>query len=547
MLSLTNKFLALFVLLQLTVSPIFSFRSEFIEVDNHYEDLLFNDISSASDIEVSLIASGVEPELFSLYGSEIMRWKNEIQESLPFNTTQRQIAIAIGDYLHTHVFIKYRLSATTLKDVFEEGLFNCLSATVLMNLLLKLFGIEAKSIILPTHVYTLATLDGHMSEIENTIKDGLSISENKAAQDQFHKLTGFDYSNDFKKKVVISWNETIGLLYSNRSYFDAKKNNHNKAFQNMLKAQVFLAESPSEQTNLSIGYLNYSYNIYRNPHQALDVYLKTLSILEEGLSRYPLFANLKGNYLKGLGIVIEKMIETDSPSEKINDLLQGAKPYLDSNSFNKLEKMKLINETIFAMRNSKNFSNAKNNLTQLLYKYPSDASTKDLVKEYAYVRIKDSLDTATDPTKKNINLIQEIQQLPKELINESLAFYYSEIARALFDKNSFQESINTMLDAKNIFGAIPLVKQNGFVYAVNSAQHYLKKDDLNNALKFYKESFHFKKDRQVIYNMGILYEKLAYEYASKKNIKKTKEIIQEGISLVPNNQRLKQLAEQYHL
>ncbi|MGL4394851.1 MAG: tetratricopeptide repeat protein [Brevinema sp.] len=547
MLSPLNKFLASFVLLQLTVSPLFSFRSQFIQTDNHYEEMLLSNPSLITDIEATFIASGIEPDLFALYSSEVMRWKREIERSIPRGANQRQKAITIGNYLHTNVFIQYRLSATTLKEVFEDGYFNCLSATVLMNLFLKMFGIDAKSIILPTHVYTLATLDGQMSEIENTIKDGLSISENKQAQDQFHKLTGFDYSKDSKKKVVISWNETIGLLYSNRSYFDAKKNQHNKAFQNMLKAQVFLAKSPSEQTNLSIGYLNYSYNVYRNTNQPLEVYLKTLSILEEGLRQYPMFNNLKGNYLKGVGIVIDKMIEAESPRDKINELLQSTKRYLDAQSFAKLERLRYINDTIFSMRQSKNYANAEINLKHLIEKYPNDKGIKDLMQEYAYIRLKNDHEKSTNPSQKNTILVTEIQQLAKELANEPLAFYYSELARALFEQNDFQGSINMMIEAQKSFGMLPLVQQNGFVYAVNSAQHYLQQDDLSNALKYYKQSFQFKKDRQVIYNMGILYEKLALEYVANNNDQKTKEILKEAIDLVPNNQRLKQLAQQYNI
>ncbi|MGL4562142.1 MAG: hypothetical protein ACRCV0_07665, partial [Brevinema sp.] len=408
-------------------------------------------------------------------------------------------------------------------------------------------GIEARSIILPTHVYTLATLDGKMAEIGNTIKDGLSISENKEAQEQFNRLTGFDYNKDSKKKVVISWEESIGLLYSNRSYFNAKKNNHNKAFQNMLKAQVFLANSPSEQTNLSVGYLNYSYNIYRNPNQPLETYLKTLSILEEGITRYPSFGNLKGNYLKGIGLVIDKMIESESPTKDIDMLLQSSKQYLANNDFRKLEKIRYINGAIFAMRTKLNLQVAEESITHLLQKYPKDKATKDLIQEYAYIKIKQDLETKKSNSEKNTVLIKELQKFPKEFVNESLAFYYSEIARHLFDQQSFQKSIDTMTEAMNSFGSIPLVKQNGFVYAVNSAQYFLKKDDLLNALKYYKQSFNFKKDRQVIYNMGILYEKLAHQYAAQKNVAKIKEIISEALTIVPNNERLKSLANQYDL
>ncbi|MGL4367362.1 MAG: hypothetical protein ACRCTQ_03680 [Brevinemataceae bacterium] len=527
----------------ITFSPLYSFRSKFIITANEYEEMLLNQFDELSDIETALTASGIEPEYFDLYTAEILRWKQNIEDHLPDNASQRNIAQTIVFYLHDQVFSKYKLHATTLKDIFETGYFNCLSATVLVNILLRAFGIDAQTIVLPTHVYTLAVLDGQNTEIENTIKDGLSISENKSSQKKFNELTGFSYNNNKNKKILISWKESIGLLYSNQSYFNAKQKNYDLAFQNMMKAQALLHTAPSEQNNLIAGYLNYSYFNYKNPNAPLQSYLKTLSILEEGISRFPHYQNLKGNYLKGLDIVLEKMILLDSSEQELDTLISNAKEYLSAANFQKIQKSRYLRAVIHNLRTSQNLASAKNNIQKLWSLYPKDKDTANLIKEYTYKVIQTDLKSMnTRSISLNTNIINEFQKFPSELTQESLGCYYSGLSKKYFEIKKFNDSVNIMNRAKTDIGATKLITQNGFVYAVNSAQYFLERENYPRALHFYKQAVSFKDDKQVKENIGIIYEKLVSENLNNKNTIKAKELLNEGLNFLPENTRLKSLS-----
>ncbi len=159
MLSLPNRMIRkltafLMLIMMMNFTPSYAFHSQFILPVNDMEAAFLKSYMQTGDIEAALIASGIAPQNYKKYESEFEKWKRDIQNSLPRNASQEQIARQIGYYLHDNVYSSYRLSATTLKDVFETGHFNCLSATIIMMIMLRSFGISTDAIVLPTHVYT---------------------------------------------------------------------------------------------------------------------------------------------------------------------------------------------------------------------------------------------------------------------------------------------------------------------------------------------------------------------------------------------------------
>ena len=542
-----NKFLALFLVFNFSISlstPVFGFYSQFIIPVHKYEEELLKNINNPTDILSALIASGVEPQNYSFYASEIQRWKKEIEESLLNNYTQHQLAQAIGYYLHDNVYTAYKLSSTTLKEIFETGYFNCLSGTILMNILLGSFGIETKSIVLPTHVYTFATLDNRPVEIENTIREGLSISNDKNAQERFNKLTGFNYESTKQQKVVISSEETVGLLYSNRSYFNTKKKEYSQAFQNMLKAQVFLAQTSSEQRNLIAGYLNYSYYIYKKPQAPIQEYLKTLSILEEGISRFPDYKNLKGNYLKGVDIILDKMISSQATTADIDYFVSSSKTFIDPKDYEKLQKIRYIRSSIHYLRTNNNFIEAKKNIKTLWEQNKTDKNTEVLIQEFSYNIVLDSINNPKN-LQENPEIVNSLTEFPKNIVQESLGCYYSGLAKNNFNVKKFNNAVQIMIDGKQKIGNTRLIKQNGFVHSVNSAQYFIDNKEYLKAIQFYKYALDFKDDSNVINNLGILYEKTISYYLSANNKNQALKLVQESKLLTPNHPALKDFHRKY--
>ncbi len=545
-----SRALALFLLFTFLNSltlPVFGFYSKFIVPAHEHEENFLKNIDNTTDILAALIASDVEPQNYSFYASEIERWKKEIEESLPSGHTQHQIAQAIGYYLHDKVYKAYKLSATTLKEVFESRHFNCLSGTVLMNIMLRSFGIEAKAIILPSHAYTFATLDGRLVEIENTIREGMAISTDQNTQDQFNKLTGFNYKNANQKKVVLGWTETVGLLYSNRSYFNDKNKNYAQAFQNMIKAQVFLANSPSEQYNLHTGYLNYSSYIYNHKKRQGSVqdYLKTLSILEEGLARFPQQqVKLKGNYLAGVEIALEKMIKAKAIEEDIDIFLNSAQVFITPQNYKKLQIMRYDRTSMHYLKTNQDLIAAKKNIKNLWEYDKKYRNIKFLIQELSKAFV---LDSARNPNNltENFEFIDFISEFPEDLIQDSLGNYYTKLAENNFNAKKFDDAVQIMVKGREKLGNTRLIKDNGFIVSANSAQYFIDSKEYLKAIEFYKYALDFKNDRNTIHNLGVTYAQTISQYLSENKTKQALELVTESKKFTPNHPSLRDIYKKY--
>lgn len=525
----------------LTLHPIYAFRSRFIVPFNELEDALLNNFDSLSITEAALVASGINADLYQTYNAEINRWENDIRARLLHGASEYTIAETVLAYLHDHVFTRYRLSSTTLKEVFESGEFNCLSATILTGILLQRFGIETKGIVLPTHVYIFAVLDGKNTEIESTIKQGLLIAQDKKLQDQFNGLTGFSYENN-KRKVVISWSETTGLLYSNRSYFDAQKSRFKQAFQNMMKAQVLLASAPSEESNLTAGYLNYSYYVFKQENRPLKDYLYALEVLEEGIIRYPRYNVLKGNYFQGANLVLQRMIMNNTPPDQIDIFTARAQQHLSAKDFEKFSYNRSLREVLYYLRTKKDLTNAQKALLAMWQQNPDTKDVKSLIQEFSYTLVQADL-KKNQSGQIDLGVLSALDPFPAKLTQEYLSGYYSEVARKLFSRQNFAEAVATMEQGHNKLGAHKLIIENGFFYAVNAAQHFLDREAYEEALRFYQKAIYFKNNPQVTGNMTILYEKLVLNALENNNKKSAKKWLDEGLKFSPNNRRLMLIAE----
>lgn len=535
-----RKILSLFLLICTT--PVFAFRSQYIIPDGPIEDALLNSYQNVTPVEAALAASGIPEVMFASYTAEFRRWENEIRASLPRRASQYQIAEAILNYIHAKVFTRYQANTTTLMEVFQGGLFNCLSATVVNGLLLQAFGIEVRGVVLPTHVYLLATLDGRPTEIENTIAQGLLIAQDKALQNQFNTLTGFDYGGN-SRKVVISWPETVGILYSNRSYFNAQNRQYEQAFQNMMKAQSLLASASSEQSNLTAGYLNYSYVTFQRENRPAGDYLRVLEILQEGINRYPQQTALRANYTRGVGILLQHMITNGTQDEEIDQFMEQSRPYMIQKDYTALVKNRYPQQVSYYLRTVKDFPTAKKILISWFQRNPQGKDERSWVRTYCYELIQAELRSNSSLTP-NIELLESLKEFPFEITGELYGHYYSELARRLFNAKKYEEAVATMESGLSTVGEEPYITENGFAMAVNSAVVYFNQRRYEEALGYYKRALAFKDSTKVTQDMAAAYGNLAAQAYNNQDFPLAKRWVAEGLTVVPKDRRLQEIQAQ---
>jgi tetratricopeptide (TPR) repeat protein len=121
-------------------------------------------------IEAALIASGVERP--GEIGRDLQRyanWRKQVRQLCEREPSQLGQAQAVLEFLHRDVLTGgYDARATELTHAFENGKFNCASASVLFTALATDCGLNVHAIERPRHAMCALDLDGQRTTVETT-------------------------------------------------------------------------------------------------------------------------------------------------------------------------------------------------------------------------------------------------------------------------------------------------------------------------------------------------------------------------------------------
>jgi tetratricopeptide (TPR) repeat protein len=147
------------------------------------EESLFNDAADGtldrfSLFESALIAGGVDrPEDLRHYQTLLDRLAEEMQKTGRLNGSARRDAETILRFLHTRVFYGgYSLAATDVRQAFDQGRYNCVSATVLYLCLARQSGLRCCGLEAPGHALCRVFLPEGSMIVETTCPNWFSQS-----------------------------------------------------------------------------------------------------------------------------------------------------------------------------------------------------------------------------------------------------------------------------------------------------------------------------------------------------------------------------------
>jgi hypothetical protein len=271
------------------------------------EDRLRSDIEDGrlddfSKIEAAFILSGAEgPDSLEA----CVRWHEDLVrtiEDFRFQMTDRiGSARKVFGFLHGVWLKKYETGATTLLDVKDRKVFNCVSGTILFNLTCERLGWDTDAFETPSHVYTLFDAIGIKVTVENTSAMGFDIMGNLRAYSQYLAQfypqnraiqIGFDrlYAYENSKGRQIDNTELLGLLAYNRAYFCRNQNQFARAFGFVLFAQKFNADSRSNVDFEIDLYNRWGKNLFDR-----GLYEQAFEVCAGGFRRYPDVEDFGGN------------------------------------------------------------------------------------------------------------------------------------------------------------------------------------------------------------------------------------------------------------
>ena len=527
-----QRIFLVFVLLLAAHMPASAYISRFLNVNtNSREWQLLSHPDDFSLLEGGLIASGIAPSFQSKYADQIANAVRDIKANLPQGSVKEKARVAF-DFMHKKILKQYRESATTLDLALRDGTYNCLSSTLLYNILLEAIGIQAKAIVLPTHVYTLIEDHGQPIEVENTTPLGFDVLSNAIAQKTLKRLTGYNYGDVKKLREIVGNKGLIAYTYANRASFEGKAKQYEVSFQDALKSYAIFPNGTYIYTNVAAGFINYSAYLNNNAHD----YKKALAILEEAIAHFPVEKAFIINYLAAAESVTQEDVKNGHYDQ----------------AFAVLEKMRKVSKKPLNDFEDRLYQNVILDLIQKgdfekAYKYASTAvKLPHRSKELRSVlidglnRIEKRLSADAVHYPKGEKLFLEWYVLIRDKnFDIILANYYSSLAKSLYEEEKPDKALAMIQKGLKYQAASQMLKNNGAYIAGNTGVRFLNKNNYQKGLAYLKIALKFNpKDSATKNNLIMAYRKWAYGYIDKRQYKKALKIVNNGLLEAPEDPKL---------
>jgi tetratricopeptide (TPR) repeat protein len=284
-----------------------------------------------SPLDAALIASGEDrPERLRHYEDRLAALVAELRPSIEADAPMEKNAERAFDFLHRRVlFGGYRLECTDLRMAFDEGRYNCVSATVLFNGLAQGVGLNCRGLEAPGHAASRVFLPQGVLDLETTCPRWFQLMHDPAKQAEAAtetpgRLSKYDRS-EIREVTPI---QMAAMIYYNRGVdFLAEKRFVEAAAVNA-KALRLDPQNATAKGNFLATLNNWSIDLGNSLHYAAAVEL--LRTGKEIDQKYPPF---RRNFVYLYHKWSEQLCSGGKFSEAIDLLRQAAAELPDKEEF----------------------------------------------------------------------------------------------------------------------------------------------------------------------------------------------------------------------
>jgi tetratricopeptide (TPR) repeat protein len=185
-----------------------------------FRKVIQNNMDLESYYDAFLIASGItDTESFLEYKTKLNILRQKAQEDLSqyVSAGSEVFAEALLKWLYQEqILSKYVIKATLAQDLLDRGQYNCLSSSILYNLLYTEFGFKAKGVLTKDHSFsTIITEDGREIDVETTIAYGYNPGERQVEQLESIQRIVYVPKSNYRDRTDVSVATLIASLYAN--------------------------------------------------------------------------------------------------------------------------------------------------------------------------------------------------------------------------------------------------------------------------------------------------------------------------------------------
>ncbi len=194
-------------------------------------------------------------------------------------------------YLHTPpTLVEYESRQTDVHTLLNTGKFNCVSSAAIYNVLARRLGLDARTIEVPDHAFSILYDGTRHADVEATNGNGFNPTRNPAALATLQRQTGFTYiaGKHPDQRREIGETGLIGLIYYNHGVGHSDNKEYGRALFRYFCALSMDSEYDSAVKNTLVTLANWGASLAEEKK-----YVKALSVLNAGVELAPNDARLR--------------------------------------------------------------------------------------------------------------------------------------------------------------------------------------------------------------------------------------------------------------
>jgi tetratricopeptide (TPR) repeat protein len=170
-------------------------------------------------LSAALVAGGLDSQAsIDRYRMRLEEELGRLRQRVAVGQSPRDKAKTIFKYMHDQILTGgYRLDCTNLAYAFDEGRYNCVSASVLFNCLASRLGLEARGLQMPGHAMSRLVFQDGTLDVETTCPGWFSLADKPDRRaDLVQETLGFRPRSDAAELREVTDVEFVGMVYYNR-------------------------------------------------------------------------------------------------------------------------------------------------------------------------------------------------------------------------------------------------------------------------------------------------------------------------------------------
>jgi tetratricopeptide (TPR) repeat protein len=239
-------------------------------------------------VDAALVFSGVSDSSLPGYRRKLLDLVAGFQQQAAGNPDPATLAARALAHLHTRLLRRYDVRQARVDLLLDEGIFNCVSSSVLYLVLARSVGLTVEGVRTTDHAFCTVKVGNSTVDVETTNPYGYDPGSRKEFTDSFGRVTGFAYvpPSNYRDRTPIGERDLLSLILYDRVSFAIERGDHASALEPAVTGWVLSGDALS-RTTLVTALSNYAVWLGQS-----ERFAEAVSFLEEAERSYGADPNL---------------------------------------------------------------------------------------------------------------------------------------------------------------------------------------------------------------------------------------------------------------